>query len=30
VRPDKTGCIVEPFGHTHRLIGKMLRLLHLK
>jgi hypothetical protein len=27
VRPDETGRIVEPFGHTQRLLGKMLRLL---
>ena len=30
VCPDKTGRIVEPFGDTQRLLGKMLRLLHLE
>ena len=30
VRPDETGRIVKPFGHTQRLLGKMLRLLHLE
>ena len=30
VRPDQTGRIVKPFGHTQRLLGKMLRLLHLE
>ena len=30
VRPDETGRIVEPFGHTHRLLGEMLRLLQLE
>src|SRR5215471_2446821 len=30
VRPDETGRIVEPFGHTHRLLGEMLRLLHFE
>ena len=30
VRPDETGRIVKPFGDTQRLLGKMLRLLHLE
>jgi len=30
VRPDETGHIPEPFGDTQRLLGKMLRLLHLE
>src|SRR6516225_5002695 len=30
VRPDETGRFVKPFGHTQRLLGKMLRLLHLE
>ncbi len=30
VRPDKTGRIVKPFGDPQRLLGKMLRLLHLE
>jgi hypothetical protein len=30
VRPDETGRIVKPFGHTQRLLGKMLRFLHLE
>jgi hypothetical protein len=29
VRPDEPGRIVKPFGDTQRLLGKMLRLLHL-
>ena len=28
--PDKTDRIAEPFGHSQRLLGKMLRLLHLE
>ena len=28
-RSDETGRIVKPFGHTHRLLGKMLGLVHL-
>ena len=28
--PDETGRIAEPFGDTQRLLGKMLRLLHLE
>jgi hypothetical protein len=27
--PDEAGRIAEPFGDPHRLLGKMLRLLHL-
>ena len=30
VRPDETGRIVKPFGHAHRLLGKMLGLLQLE
>ena len=30
VCPDETGRIAEPFGHPQRLLGKMLRLLHLE
>jgi len=30
VRSDETGCIVEPFGDTQRLLGKMLGLFHLE
>ena len=30
VPPDETGRIVKPFGDTQRLLGKMLRLLHLE
>ena len=30
VPPDETGRIAKPFGHTQRLLGKMLRLLHLE
>jgi hypothetical protein len=30
VRADETGRIAKPFGDTHCLLGKMLRLLHLK
>ncbi len=30
VRPDETGRIVKPFGDMQRLLGKMLRLLHLE
>jgi hypothetical protein len=30
VPPDETGRIVTPFGDTQRLLGKMLRLLHLE
>jgi len=30
VPPDETGRIVKPFGHMHRLLGKMLRLFHLE
>jgi hypothetical protein len=30
MRPDETGGIVEPFGHTQRLLAKMLPLLHLE
>jgi len=28
--PDEASRIVKPFGHTHRLLGKMLCLLHLE
>jgi hypothetical protein len=30
VPPDETGRIVKPFGDMQRLLGKMLRLLHLE
>jgi hypothetical protein len=30
VRPNKTCRIVKPFGDAHRLLGEMLRLLHLE
>ena len=30
VRPDETGRIVKPFGDMQRLLGKMLRLLHIE
>jgi hypothetical protein len=30
VRPYETGRIVKPFGHAHRLLGKMLGLLQLE
>jgi hypothetical protein len=30
VPPDETGRIAEPFGDMQRLLGKMLRLLHLE
>ena len=30
VSPNETGRIAEPFGDTQRLLGKMLRLLHLE
>ena len=30
VPPDETGRIAEPFGDMQRLLGEMLRLLHLE
>ena len=30
LRPDEAGRIVKPFGDAQRLLGKMLRLLHLE